>query len=179
MRRRLGASTLSSAPAPRNGYRHRDFGSRFGTIDVAIPKMRNGFYFPDWLVKCRRRAEGALTHNGRDLLLLGVSTRRMDKLVESLGLTRLSTPRVSVIVADLDAQVAEFRSLPLDDGTSTFVAADALALRVSEGGWVVNVHALLEGVCFRARPTCAGPGGIELADPHDKGDRGCGSAGYT
>ncbi|SDH74159.1 Transposase (or an inactivated derivative) [Pseudonocardia oroxyli] len=75
--------------------------------------------------------------------LLGVSTRRMEKLVESLGITRLSKSQVSVMAQDLDAQVAEFRSRPLDQGPYTFVAADALVLKVREGGRVVNVHALL------------------------------------
>jgi putative transposase len=75
--------------------------------------------------------------------LLGVSTRRMDKLVESLGITRLSKSQVSVMAAELDTQVADFRTRPLDAGPYTFVAADALVLKVREGGRVVNVHALL------------------------------------
>ncbi|MBW0108725.1 IS256 family transposase [Pseudonocardia sp. KRD-182] len=127
----------------RNGYRHRDFDTRAGTIDVAIPKLRNGSYFPDWLLERRRRAERALTTVVATCYLLGVSTRRMEKLVESLGITKLSKSQVSVMAADLDAQVAEFRSRPLDQGPYTFVAADALVLKVREGGRVVNVHALL------------------------------------
>jgi putative transposase len=75
--------------------------------------------------------------------LLGVSTRRMDKLVESLGITRLSKSQVSVMARDLDEHVASFRTRPLDAGPYTFVAADALVLKVREGGRVVNVHALL------------------------------------
>jgi len=127
----------------RNGYRHRDFDTRAGTIDVAIPKLRNGSYFPDWLLERRRRAERALTTVVATCYLLGVSTRRMEKLVESLGITRLSKSQVSVMAQDLDSQVAEFRSRPLDQGPYTFVAADALVLKVREGGRVVNVHALL------------------------------------
>ncbi|MGW3949367.1 IS256 family transposase [Micrococcus luteus] len=127
----------------RNGYRHRDFDTRAGTIDVAIPKLRNGSYFPDWLLERRRRAERALTTVVATCYLLGVSTRRMEKLVESLGITRLSKSQVSVMAQDLDEQVAEFRSRPLDAGPYTFVAADALVLKVREGGRVVNVHALL------------------------------------
>jgi putative transposase len=69
----------------RNGYRHRDFDTRAGTIDVAIPKLRSGSYFPDWLLERRRRAEAALTSVVATCYLLGVSTRRMEKLVESLG----------------------------------------------------------------------------------------------
>ncbi|HEY0403973.1 MAG TPA: IS256 family transposase [Blastococcus sp.] len=127
----------------RNGYRHRDFDTRAGTLDVAIPKLRNGSYFPDWLLERRRRAERALTTVVATCYLLGVSTRRMEKLVETLGITRLSKSQVSVMAAELDAQVADFRTRPLDAGPYTFVAADALVLKVREGGRVVNVHALL------------------------------------
>ncbi|ALE76828.1 transposase (plasmid) [Pseudonocardia sp. EC080625-04] len=127
----------------RNGYRRREFDTRAGTIDVAIPKLRNGSYFPDWLLERRRRAERALTTVVATCYLLGVSTRRMEKLVESLGITRLSKSQVSVMAQDLDAQVEQFRTRPLDQGPYTFVAADALVLKVREGGRVVNVHALL------------------------------------
>jgi putative transposase len=127
----------------RNGYRHRDFDTRAGTLDVAIPKLRSGSYFPDWLLERRKRAEAALTSVVATCYLLGVSTRRMDKLVESLGVTRLSKSQVSVMARDLDEHVASFRSRPLDQGPYTFVAADALVLKVREGGRVVNVHALL------------------------------------
>ena len=127
----------------RNGYRHRDFDTRAGTIDVAIPKLRNGSYFPDWLLERRRRAERALTTVVATCYLLGVSTRRMEKLVESLGITRLSKSQVSIMAADLDDQVEQFRTRPLDQGPYTFVAADALVVKVREDGRVVNLHALL------------------------------------
>ncbi|WP_197516553.1 MULTISPECIES: transposase, partial [unclassified Nocardia] len=78
----------------RNGYRHRDFDTRVGTIDVAIPKLRQGSYFPDWLLERRKRAERALTSVVATCYLLGVSTRRMEKLVESLGVTKLSKSQV-------------------------------------------------------------------------------------
>lgn len=67
----------------RNGYRHRDFDTRAGTVDVAIPKLREGSYFPDWLLERRRRAERALTTVVATCYLLGVSTRRMEKLVDA------------------------------------------------------------------------------------------------
>ena len=127
----------------RNGYRHRDFDTRAGTLDVAIPKLRSGSYFPDWLLERRRRAERALTTVVATCYLLGVSTRRMEKLVETLGITRLSKSQVSVMAAELDEQVHEFRTRPLDAGPYTFVAADALVQKVREGGRVVNVHALV------------------------------------
>jgi putative transposase len=75
--------------------------------------------------------------------LLGVSTRRMERLVESLGITRLSKSQVSEMARDLDEHVAAFRHRPLDQRPYTFVAADALVLKVREGGRVVNVHALV------------------------------------
>ena len=127
----------------RNGYRRRDWDTRAGSISLALPKLRQGSYFPDWLLERRRRAEAALTSVVATCYLLGVSTRRMEKLVESLGITRLSKSQVSVMAADLDAAVEDFRTRPLDAGPYTFVAADALVLKVREGGRVVNVHALL------------------------------------
>ncbi len=127
----------------RSGYRSREFDTRAGTLDVAIPKLRTGSYFPDWLLERRRRAERALTTVVATCYLLGVSTRRMEKLVESLGITRLSKSQVSEMARDLEEQVAAFRHRPLDAGSYTFVAADALVLKVREGGRVVNVHALV------------------------------------
>jgi putative transposase len=127
----------------RSGYRRRGWDTRAGTIDLAIPRLRQGSYFPDWLLERRRRAEAALVTVVATSYLLGVSTRRMEKLVETLGITRLSKSQVSEMAKDLDAQVEAFRTRPLDAGPYTFVAADALVLKVREGGRIVNVHALL------------------------------------
>src|SRR3954451_9366627 len=127
----------------RNGYRSRDFDTRAGPPEVAIPKLRSGSYFPDWLLERRRRAEAGLTSVVATCYLLGVSTRRMENLVETLGITRLSKSQVSRMAADLDGQVEAFRTRPLDAGPYTFVAADALVLKVREGGRVVAVHALV------------------------------------
>jgi transposase-like protein len=128
----------------RNGYRHRELDTRVGTIDVAIPKLRQGTYFPDWLLVRRKRAEAALISVVATCYLLGVSTRRMDKLVQSLGITSLSKSQVSRMAADLDEQVAAFRTRPLGDaGPFTFVAADALTMKVRENGRVVNAVVLV------------------------------------
>src|ERR1700721_2202262 len=86
----------------RNGYRHRDFDTRVGTLDVAIPKLRSGSYFPDWLLERGARAEAALVGVGATRYLLGVSTRRMEKLVAPLGIDRLSKSQVSAMAKDLD-----------------------------------------------------------------------------
>ena len=146
-----GAAYGTSSPErvnSRNGYRHRDFDTRAGTLDVAIPKLRTGTYFPEWLLERRTRAEQALTSVVATCYLLGVSTRRMNKLVQSLGVTGLSKSQVSVMAKDLDTHVEEFRTRPLGTGDGgagpfTFVAADALVLKVREGGRVVPVHALV------------------------------------
>jgi transposase-like protein len=127
----------------RNGYRRRGWDTRAGSIDLAIPKLREGSYFPEWLLERRRRAESAMISVVATSYLLGVSTRRMEKVVEALGITRLSKSQVSEMVRDLDGQVEAFRTRPLDAGPYTFVAADALVMKVREGGRTVNVHALL------------------------------------
>ena len=127
----------------RNGYRHRDLHTRAGTLDVAIPKLREGSFFPDWLLQRHRRAEAALTTVVATCYLLGVSTRRMDKLVRSLGITGLSKSQVSVMASDLDEQVAAFRTRPLNDGPYTFLAADALTMKVREAGRVVKVAVMV------------------------------------
>lgn len=127
----------------RNGYRHRDLDTRVGTLDVAIPKLREGSLFPEWLLERRRRAEAALTSVVATSYLLGVSTRRMDKLVRTLGITGLSKSQVSEMAKDLDAQVDAFRTRPLDAGPYTFVAADALVMKVRENARVVKIAVMV------------------------------------
>ncbi len=130
--------------AQRNGYRHRDLDTRVGTIDVAIPKLRKGTYFPEWLLERRKRAEAALITVVADCYLAGVSTRRMDKLVKTLGIDSLSKSQVSRMATDLDSIVEDFRHRPLDTvGPFTFVSADALTMKVREGGRVINAVVLL------------------------------------
>jgi len=128
----------------RNGYRHRDLDTRMGTLDVAVPKLRSGSLYPEWLLERRKRAERALTSVVATCYLLGVSTRRMDKLVQTLGITGLSKAQVSVMAKELDSHVEQFRTRRLEEaGPFTFVAADALVLKVREGGRVVPVHVLV------------------------------------
>jgi len=127
----------------RNGYRSREWDTRAGTIALQIPKTRTGTYFPDWLLEPRRRAEKALITVVATCYILGVSTRRMEKLVETLGVHRLSKSQVSAMAKELDELVAAFRTRPLDAGPYTFLAMDALTQKVREGGRVVNVHVLV------------------------------------
>jgi len=127
----------------RNGYRQRRWDTRAGTIDLAIPRLRAGSYFPEWLLERRRRAEQALISVVATSYLLGVSTRRVEKLAETLGITSLSKSQVSELAKSLDASVEQFRSRPLDAGPYRFVQADAMTVRVREGGRTVLVHALI------------------------------------
>ena len=126
----------------RNGYRRREWDTRAGTVELAIPKLRSGSYFPGFL-EHRRRAERALASVVATSYLLGVSTRRVEKLAASLGVTGLSKSQVSVMAAELDEVVEGFRSRPLDRGPYTFVWIDALTQKVREGGRTVNVHCLI------------------------------------
>lgn len=128
----------------RNGYRHRDLDTRVGTVDVQVPKLRSGTYFPEWLLERRKRAESALITVVADCYLAGVSTRRMDKLVKTLGINALSKSQVSRMAPELDEHVDQFRHRPLDEaGPFTFVAADALTMKVREGGRVINAVVLI------------------------------------
>jgi len=127
----------------RNGYRLRDWDTRAGSIELAIPKLRTGSYFPEWLLERRRRAEQALVSVVATSYLLGVSTRRVEKLVAQLGVAQLSKSQVSEMAKSLDEQVEAFRSRPLDAGPYTFVWLDALTQKVREHGRTVIVHALI------------------------------------
>jgi transposase-like protein len=129
----------------RNGYRERAWDTRAGSIDLAIPKLRSGSYYPDWLLVPRRRAEQALVSVVADMYLAGVSTRRVDKLIRQLGVDGMSKSQVSRLAASLDQTVAEWRTRPLENGPYAFLMLDALVVKVREGGRTVNaccVHAV-------------------------------------
>jgi putative transposase len=126
----------------RNGYRLREWDTRAGTVGLAIPKLRQGSYYPEFL-EHRRRAERALASVVATSYLLGVSTRRVEKLAASLGVTGLSKSQVSIMAAELDDMVAGFRARKLNAGPYTFLWLDALTQKVREGGRTVNVHALI------------------------------------
>lgn len=103
----------------RNGYRTRPWNTRVGSIDLQIPKLRHGTYFPGWLLEARRRAEKALTAVVAEAYLLGVSTRKVEDLVQSLGIEKISKSQVSQFSKDLDGVVKSFRERPLPERTST------------------------------------------------------------
>jgi putative transposase len=119
----------------RNGYRAREWQTRAGTVELQIPKLRRGSYFPSFL-EPRRRSEQALLSVVQQAYVCGVSTRRVDQLVESLGL-RVSKSEVSRICQALDEHVEAFRTRPLE-GAYPYLFLDAKVEKVRDGGRVVN-----------------------------------------
>src|SRR6266571_1257159 len=119
----------------RNGYRARTWATRAGELELAIPKLRRGSYFPSFL-EPRRRSEQALVSVVQEAYVAGVSTRKVDQVVESLGL-RISKSEVSRICAGLDEQVDAFRNRPLE-GRYPYLWLDAKVEKVRDGGRVVR-----------------------------------------
>ena len=122
----------------RNGSRPRRWDTRAGTIDLRIPKLREGTYLPAFL-EPRRRSEQALLAVIQQAYIEDVSTRRVEDLVQALGCDGISKSEVSRICQALDVQVQAFRERPLDQGPYVYVWLDALTQKVREGGRVVNV----------------------------------------
>jgi putative transposase len=127
----------------RNGYRSREFDTRVGTMELSIPKLREGSYYPDWLLPARKRAEKALVAVAAQCYVEGVSTRRVDDIVRAMGIDGISKSQVSALAKSLDAAVEKFLNRPLDAGPYTYVLVDALAQRVREEGRIVNVACVL------------------------------------
>ena len=136
---RIGAERGERRPddrmTHRNGYRAREWQTRAGTVELQIPKLRRGSYFPSFL-EPRRRSEQALLSVVQQAYVCGVSTRRVDQLVESLGL-RVSKSEVSRICQALDEHVDAFGSRPLE-GAYPYLFLDAKVEKVRDGGRVVN-----------------------------------------
>ena len=134
-RRRAWRAPAEDRATHRNGYRARRWDTRAGEIELQIPKIRQGSYFPSFL-EPRRRSEQALLAVVQQAYVCGVSTRRVDQLVESLGL-RISKSEVSRICAGLDEQVEAFRTRPLE-GRYPYLFLDAKVEKVRDGGRVVQ-----------------------------------------
>jgi len=126
----------------RNGYRPRDWDTRVGTVELEIPRLRRGSYFPS-LLEPRRRAERALAAVVMQCYVEGVSTRRVDDVARSMGLEGISKSQVSRICGELDELVAAWRNRPLDAGPYPFVWVDALSMKVREGGRIANTAVLV------------------------------------
>lgn len=121
----------------RNGYRERAWDTRVGTIDLQVPRVRDGSYFPS-LLEPRRRAERALVAVVQEAYLQGVSTRRVDDLVQALGMTGISKSQVSRLCEELDAEVAQFRERPLEGGYP-YLWLDATYVKAREAGRVSSM----------------------------------------
>ena len=127
----------------RNGYRSRKLDTRMGTLNLAIPRLRQGSYFPEWLLEPRRRAERALANVVAECYVTGVSTRKVENIAQTLGIERLSKSQVSEMAKILDEQVEAFRSRPLDQGPYPYLWLDALVIKSREAGRVVNVAVVI------------------------------------
>src|SRR5450759_2316224 len=151
----------------RNGYRERRWDTRVGTIGLSIPKVRDGSYFPS-LLEPRRRAERALLSVVQEAYVLGVSTRRVEDLVESLGIASLSKSEVSRICAALDAEVEALRHRPLLGERYPYLWLDAMYVKVRDAGRVVSMAALVAvGVAATGERRILG---LELAAGNDEGN---------
>ena len=138
---RIGAEHGERSPdrlTHRNGYRSRAWDTRVGTMDLRIPKLRDGSYFPS-LLEPRRRSERALLAVIQQAYIEGVSTRRVDDLVKALGCDGISKSQVSRICGKLDGVVDSFLDRPLDEGPYCYLWLDAMSQKVREEGRIVNV----------------------------------------
>jgi putative transposase len=136
----LGAGRYERSGArvtQRNGYRERPWDTRVGTLELQIPKLRQGSYFPSWL-EPRRRAEQALVAVIAEAYVQGVSTRKVEALVQALGISGISRSEVSRLAASLDTAVDAFRTRRLD-AAYPYVWVDARYEHVREGGRVVSM----------------------------------------
>jgi putative transposase len=145
VREKTGAGYGERTPerlTQRNGYRARPWDTRVGTLELRIPKVREGSYYPS-LLEPRRRSERALLSVVQQAYIEGVSTRRVDDLVKSLGCEGISKSQVSRICQELDVMVEAFLTRPLDGGPYRYLWVDALTQKVRESGRIVNVSVVI------------------------------------
>jgi len=133
----------------RNGYRTRGWDTRVGSIELQVPKLREGSYFPDFLLEPRRRAERALVSVVAESYVNGVSTRKVERVAQAMGIDRLSKSRVSEMAQSLDEMVEAFRNRPLQSGPYSFVWLDAMVIKSREEGRIVNV-AVVQAIAVNA-----------------------------
>ncbi|MGE5482932.1 MAG: IS256 family transposase [Bacteroidota bacterium] len=127
----------SERSSQRNGYRERQWDTRVGTVDLKVPRVRDGSFFPS-ILEPRKRAERALAAVIQQAYVEGVSTRRVDDLVKALGMEGISKSQVSRICEELDAEIGRFRTRLLE-GVYPYVWLDATFLKVRDNGRVVSM----------------------------------------
>ncbi|MDQ2106765.1 IS256 family transposase, partial [Azospirillum isscasi] len=125
----------------RNGSRPRQLDTRLGTLDLKIPKLRQGSYFPAFL-EPRKTAEKALTAVIQEAWIQGVSTRKVDDLVQALGMTGISKSQVSALCQEIDTRVQSFLERPLE-GDWPYLWLDATYLKVRQDGRIISIAAII------------------------------------